>query len=154
MDTRRSFLYKSAAAATALSLQPVVAFSQPRSAAASSLRVGLIGVGLRGANHLRNLLQRDDVEVPAICDTDPERIRVATAMIQEAGKPRPKTFGEHAHSYRDLLALENVDAVVISTPWLWHTPIVMQLRSWRLSPPHRKANHSCEYKRPFFPPAP
>ena len=125
MDTRRSFLYKSAAAATALSLQPVVAFSQPRSAAASSLRVGLIGVGLRGASHLRNLLQRDDVEVPAICDTDPERIRVATAMIQEAGKPRPKTFGEHAHSYRDLLALENVDAVVISTPWLWHTPMAV-----------------------------
>ena len=125
MDTRRTFLYKSAAAATVIGLQPSIALGNQTKKSSYALRVGLIGVGLRGANHLRNLLNRGDVEVPAICDIDPERLRIASEMITEAGQGQPKTFGAHSHSYRDLLELENIDAVIIATPWLWHTPMAI-----------------------------
>ncbi len=33
-------------------------------------RIAINGIGLRGQNHLYNLLQRSDVVIPAICDTD------------------------------------------------------------------------------------
>ncbi len=93
--------------------------------AETPLRVGLIGVGLRGTNHLQNLLLREDVEITALCDTDPERLRLCAGLLDKAGKKKAATFGAHDHSYRDLLGLENVDAVVISTPWSWHTPMAV-----------------------------
>ena len=94
MQSRRSFLQKTALATTALGLFPAgqYAFNSTRDTA--PLRVGLIGVGLRGTNHLNNLLLR--------------------ACRGEAVERTP-----------DLLALENMDAVVISTPWQWHTPMAV-----------------------------
>ncbi len=84
------------------------------------LKVGLIGVGLRGTNHLKNLLARDDVRVTAICDIDPARIAIAKDLFDKSA-PVPAIFGKDEYHYRELLNLEEVDAVVISTPWLWHT---------------------------------
>ncbi|NNF18752.1 MAG: Gfo/Idh/MocA family oxidoreductase [Flavobacteriaceae bacterium] len=84
------------------------------------LKVGLIGLGLRGTNHLKNLLAREDVLVTALCDIDPARIEIAKEMFNK-GSASPKTFGENEYHYRELLNLEEVDAVIISTPWLWHT---------------------------------
>ena len=52
------------------------------------LRVGMIGVGLRGTNHLNNVLQRDDVLVTAICDVDPNRITIALEAIEKAGQKK------------------------------------------------------------------
>lgn len=87
----------------------------------SKLNVGLIGVGLRGTNHLNNLLLRDDVNIAAICDIDDSRIQLNLDAIDKKDHPKPKVFGEDEHDYRNLLALPEVDAVVIATPWLWHT---------------------------------
>ncbi|MDG1571126.1 Gfo/Idh/MocA family oxidoreductase [Robiginitalea sp. M366] len=124
MESRRSFLRKSAFGATALGIYPL---GQLQAAAPQTerLRVGLIGLGLRGTNHLRNLLLRDDVQVTALCDTDPARLELAAQALKEAGQAKAATFGAHEYSYRDLLAMEAVDAVVISTPWLWHTPMAV-----------------------------
>ncbi|MDC6350267.1 Gfo/Idh/MocA family oxidoreductase [Zeaxanthinibacter sp. PT1] len=84
------------------------------------LKVGLIGLGLRGTNHLKNLLAREDVLVTALCDIDPTRIEIAKEMFKK-GSDSPKIFSESEYHYRELLNLEEVDAVIISTPWLWHT---------------------------------
>ncbi len=85
------------------------------------LNVGMIGVGLRGTNHLQNLLLRKDVNITAICDIDASRITLAKDLISKAGGIPPKVFGSNDYDYRNLLALKEVDAVIISTPWLWHT---------------------------------
>lgn len=87
----------------------------------NKLNVGLIGAGLRGTNHLENLLLRKDINVTAVCDTDPLRIALAKDLIAKAGGKAPKTFGSNDYDYRNLLALAEVDAVIIATPWLWHT---------------------------------
>ncbi len=125
MQSRRSFLQKTALATTALGIFPAGQYAFTPTEQAGPLRVGLIGVGLRGTNHLSNLLLRDDVTITALCDTDPARLQLCTNLIGKAGKPKVQTFGEHVYSYRDLLALESVDAVVISTPWQWHTPMAV-----------------------------
>ncbi|MFX0555594.1 Gfo/Idh/MocA family protein [Maribacter sp. CXY002] len=85
------------------------------------LNVGLIGVGLRGTNHLNNLLLRKDVNITAICDIDSNRIDIAKDLIKKSNGKVPKVFGANEYDYRNLLELVDVDAVVISTPWLWHT---------------------------------
>jgi len=119
MSSRRDFIKKSAIIGTGIAMAPSMSFGMAKNE--KKLRVGLIGVGLRGTNHLNNVLQRADVLVTAICDTDPNRIAIALQRAEKYGKKKPKVFGKNDFDYRNLLELKEVDAVIISTPWLWHT---------------------------------
>lgn len=119
MNSRRNFIKKSSIAAAGISMAPNFTFGI--NLKKDKLKVGLIGVGLRGTNHLTNLLLRDDVIVSAICDIDPKRISLSLDAIDKAGQKKPEVFGNNDYDYRNLLELKDVDAVVISTPWLWHT---------------------------------
>ena len=121
MKSRRNFIKKSAILGVGITLAPSVAFGANVNKKEEKLKVGLIGVGLRGTNHLNNVLQRKDVLVTAICDIDPNRISIALGKIEKAGQKKPKVFGSSDLDYRNLLDLKNVDAVIIATPWLWHT---------------------------------
>ena len=119
MKSRRSFIKKSAIMGAGISLAPNLSFGMGSSQ--QKLRVGLIGAGLRGTNHLDNLLSRKDVLVTAICDIDPRRISIALDKIEKAGQKKPAIFSDNEYDYKNLLALKHVDAVIIATPWLWHT---------------------------------
>ena len=118
MNSRRNFIKKTAIVGAGIALAPnlTFGFNGPQ-----KLKVGMIGVGLRGTNHLNNLLLRDDILITAICDIDPRRIDIATNLIKKSGNKKPLVFGSNDFDYKNLLALKDVDAVIISTPWLWHT---------------------------------
>ncbi|WP_405410773.1 Gfo/Idh/MocA family protein [Maribacter sp. Asnod1-A12] len=119
MASRRSFIKNTSLAGMGLFAVP--GFAHNNFSPADKLNVGLIGVGLRGTNHLQNLLLRKDVNITAICDVDADRISIAKKYISEAKEKEPKVFGSNELDYKNLLALSDVDAVIIATPWLWHT---------------------------------
>ncbi|WP_405380087.1 Gfo/Idh/MocA family protein [Maribacter sp. LLG6340-A2] len=118
MASRRKFIKNTSMAG--LGLMAVPGFATQRFSAVDKINVGLIGVGLRGTNHLANLLLRKDVNVTAICDIDKDRIAIARKHITDAGGKMPKVFDANEHDYKNLLSLSDVDAVMIATPWLWH----------------------------------
>lgn len=121
MTSRRQFIRKTAIAGAGMSIVPHWVSAKHNSWDNEELRVGLIGVGLRGTNHLQNLLLRKDVRVTALCDIDPNRISLCRKLIAEAGKKAPLIFEKGPYDYRNLLENKEVDAVIIATPWLWHT---------------------------------
>lgn len=125
MNQRRNFIKKTAITSAGIAILPNLSLGITGKKAAQKLKVGVIGVGLRGTNHLVNLLKRDDVLVTAICDIDQNRITIAQNHIEKAGQKKAKAFGKNDLDYRNLLALEEVDAVVIATPWLWHTKMAV-----------------------------
>lgn len=87
-------------------------------------RVGLVGVGKRGSVHLRNLIAMD-VTIPAVCDVNADNLGAAVAAIQKAGAPRPEGYARGEEDFRRLMAREDLDAVVIASPWEWHTPMAV-----------------------------
>ena len=117
---RRDFIRKTAVASAGISLLPHLSYGMSKNKQ-QKLRVGLIGIGLRGTNHLNNLLNRDDVTITAICDIDSRRIKIAKNIFRKRDVNQPIVFGKNDYDYRNLLDLIDVDAVIISTPWLWHT---------------------------------
>lgn len=119
---RRSFLQTTAAAGIGVSLSPFSAFRGSRS---QSVRLGLIGVGARGTSHLRGLLRRDDVEIPAVCDVKSENLNRALDLVQQSGRERPDGYGDGDRAYRDLVARDDLDGILIATPWLWHVPMAV-----------------------------
>ena len=120
MKSRRDFVKTSTMLGAGLVLAPSMSFGMSNSTK-EKLNIALIGVGLRGTNHLTNLLQRTDITISAICDIDIKRINLCLEIIKKAAQPSPKTFGKDSLDYKNLLEDNSIDAVIISTPWLWHT---------------------------------
>jgi predicted dehydrogenase len=118
ITSRRDFIKKSAIGGLGLSLMPSLSFSTIKE---SKVRLGFIGVGLRGQGHLQLALQRSDVDVIAICDVQQRMIDMSHEHFKKAGKPLPQTINDGPYGYKKLLENKEVDAVIISTPWEWHT---------------------------------
>jgi predicted dehydrogenase len=121
MGSRRNFVKKAALASAGISIMPSLSFGSNSFFEGQKLRMAFVGVGERGIWHLTNAMKRKDVTIAAICDIDPDRINGALKAIEKAGYKKPKVFGSNDYDYRNLLELKEVDAVIISTPWLWHT---------------------------------
>jgi predicted dehydrogenase len=121
MGSRRDFVKKTTIIGTGIALAPHVTFGTSTNFFKDNLNVALIGVGLRGTNHLNNMLLRKDVNVVAICDIDERRNSIALDLMDKAGQKKPLVFGKDVYDYKNLLNLKLVDAVIIATPWLWHT---------------------------------
>jgi len=120
-QTRRKFIKNATLAGLGLTLFPYSTFAGDIKK--ERIKLAFIGVGLRGVNHLNNALRRNDVEITAICDTDLERLKISQDLIKKAGHKKAVEFGRDDYDYRNLLAIKDIDAVIISTPWLWHTPM-------------------------------
>ena len=116
--SRRDFIRTGSAAGIGLSLLsfPTILMGKDD----RKVKMGLIGVGLRGRNHLNLLLRRADVELVAICDIDANSLAKSQEMIKKAGKNSVKEFTGSETAYLKLLE-QDIDGVIIATPWLWHT---------------------------------
>lgn len=90
----------------------------------SRIGLGFIGVGMMGQGHVRLCLHYPEVQVLAVCDVDRWRRQHAKATAEEhyaAAKPSGTYRGCSAYNdLRDLLARDDLDAVVIATGDRWH----------------------------------
>jgi len=120
---RRNFVKKAVLAGIGISLTPHLSFAS--SLSSEKVRIGFIGVGGQGRSHLRNLLNRKDVLVPAFCDIDPEAVEKAQKMIVKAGHKKADVYDKNEYSYEKMLERDDLDGVIISTPWLWHTKMAV-----------------------------
>ena len=84
------------------------------------VKIGLIGVGLRGQSNLEILAKRDDVEIIAFADPQSIMLSAAQKILSKNNKPTAKEFSNGEYDYRNLLNDTGIDAVLISTPWEWH----------------------------------
>ncbi|PHI36004.1 alpha-N-acetylgalactosaminidase [Pseudoalteromonas sp. GCY] len=89
------------------------------------VRVGFIGVGQRGVGAVKHFCHLDGVEIKAICDTHQAVVDRAVKIVVDKGLPKPATYGKSDMDYRRMLARDDIDIVIISTPWKWHTPMAV-----------------------------
>lgn len=118
---RRDFVKNAGITAGFTILSPGSLFNQDQ-----RVKLGIIGVGLRGQSHLDLALRRKDVDVVAICDIDERMLQMSLDLIKKANKPVPKIFKGDPYAWRKLLELKEIDAVIIATPWEWHAPMCME----------------------------
>jgi predicted dehydrogenase len=120
LSSRRDFLKTSALAGAGLSILPSsVVFPENE----KRVKIGLIGVGFRGQSHLQMALSRNDVDVIAICDIQQRMVDLAMNIVAQSGKQKPQVLLDGPYGYKKLLENKDIDAVIISTPWEWHTPM-------------------------------
>lgn len=110
--------------ASSLTLLSVKAQAKPASKN-DKLNVAFIGVGARGTGQLRIALKRKDIEIIALCDIDDKNLNNACEMVKTAKQKTPQLFGKGENDYKNLLQIKDLDAVIVSTPWLWHTQMAI-----------------------------
>ncbi len=126
--TRRQFIRTAAITGAATSVATTSVFPAILTGAKpadTKVRLAFIGVGSRGRSHVEQALFRDDVEITAICDPAPEAISRTTAMIEKAGRKAPVAYGKGDEAFKDMLKRDDIDGVVIATPWEWHVPMAV-----------------------------
>src|SRR5690606_25210094 len=116
MDRRNFLKAGSVAAVGATMLNGEKLFARNK----NKIRLGFIGVGLRGRNHVAIALRRDDVEVVAICDTQEDSLAHCRKQFKEFNKKAPREYTGGVDAYKRMLDKERLDAVIIATPWQFH----------------------------------
>ncbi len=123
---RRKFLQSSALAGAGLAIPtaaaanvtaPSILSEKPK----SKINVGIIGSGFRGQSHIDLLLRRNDCEVTAVAEIDERMLGYTRKVFDKAGKKQPKYFTDGERDYLNLLQHPDLDAVMIATPWKWHS---------------------------------
>ncbi|HTS29275.1 MAG TPA: Gfo/Idh/MocA family oxidoreductase [Bryobacteraceae bacterium] len=92
-----------------------------------NVRLGLIGVGGRGNSLLDNFSAMPEVQVAALCDVVEDKVRRAQAKLERAGKQShtPALYHTSDYAFEQLLKRDDLDLVVVATPWTWHTPMAL-----------------------------
>jgi predicted dehydrogenase len=108
MESRRNFLKVTAAAAAA---------SRSILGANDRVRMGIIGTGTRGNQVHSSFIVNKDVEFVAACDVAKSRLDQFATKV--GGKIA--TYAD----WRKVIDSKDVDAVLITTPDHWHSPIMV-----------------------------
>ena len=115
--TRRRFFEDSLMAAAAVALPKTVLGADPTAVSANEkLTAAIIGCGIRGKAHARELAKLADCDVAWVCDPDLDRADEVGALLVELKRPMPRK----AQDLRVVLEDKSVDVVFIATPNHWH----------------------------------
>lgn len=120
---RKEFITSTGLAAASFAVMPSMDLFAGK--ADQKVKIAIIGVGLRGQNHLELLLTRDDVEVVAMCDIDDRMLTYAKEYVTKSGKKMPQIFTGDSYAWKKMLELKGLDGVIIATPWEWHKPMII-----------------------------
>ena len=86
------------------------------------LNIGVIGQGGRGFGLLKEIiLPREDINVLAVCDLYEDRREASAKAVKEAKGNDPLCTAD----YHEVLAMKEIDAVVVPTSWADHLCIAI-----------------------------
>lgn len=86
------------------------------------VRVGFVGLGMRGPSAVERWTHINGTQVMALCDHEKDRAEACNEILHKAGLPAADVYyGEDG--YKQLCERKDIDLVYIATDWLDHVPI-------------------------------
>lgn len=140
MHTRRHHLQQLISTAAFSSLGSLPGQETKRPAPSERVTLAVLGCGSQGTQDMRGFLQDERVQVVAVCDPEkasrrynrhfksafgrePARHLVDAHYGQQQGKTGSGGFCQAYEDFREVLARDDIDAVLIATPDHWHVPM-------------------------------
>ena len=90
-----------------------------------TVRVGFVGIGVKGSQHLGILMNMENVEIVAVCDILENQCREAQAQVVRLGKREPAAYFNGERDFVRMCEQEDLDLVYTATPWRWHTEVCL-----------------------------
>lgn len=85
-----------------------------------TVRVGFIGLGMRGPGAVQRFTHIPGVEIVALCDIRSERVEVAQEILRKSGLPAAAGYSDSADAWKELCERDDIDLVYIATDWKNH----------------------------------
>ncbi|MGQ0740390.1 MAG: Gfo/Idh/MocA family protein [Bacteroidota bacterium] len=89
-----------------------------------TVRIGVVGLGMRGSEAVERLSYIDGLEIKALCDKYPDRVAASQKTLEKMKRPKAKEYsGEEG--WKALCESNDIDLVYTPTPWHLHAPIAL-----------------------------
>lgn len=89
-----------------------------------TVRVGFVGLGMRGQSAVERFTHIPGVKIVALCDYEKERAEACQKFLTKASMPEAAVYSDEK-GYEELCRRDDVDLVYIATDWLHHFPVAM-----------------------------
>ncbi|HEX3007844.1 MAG TPA: Gfo/Idh/MocA family oxidoreductase [Bacteroidales bacterium] len=90
-----------------------------------TVRIGFIGLGMRGSGAPERISHIEGIEIKAICDIREELVKKMQQNLKEWGLPAAQEYYGKEDSWKQLCERPDIDLVYICTPWALHTPMAV-----------------------------
>lgn len=91
-----------------------------------TVRVGFIGLGMRGSEAVERYLKIPGAKVAAICDLHADRVEsVQKDIIQKVGLSKVPEYSNSENAWKELCDRDDIDLVYIATDWKHHAEMIL-----------------------------
>lgn len=85
-----------------------------------TVRVGFIGLGMRGPGAVERFAYIPGTKIVALCDLLPERVEKSQEILKKAGLPEAVSYSGTEDAWKQLCERDDIDLVYIATDWKHH----------------------------------
>lgn len=122
--SRKQFIGSSLMAAAGLSIVPSSVLGGRKVAPSDKISIGFIGTGRLSPTLANGMLALDNVDIVAASDVYKAKVDAFEALVtnhykEKTGQTDWSGFQTY-HNYEDMLARDDIDAIVVATPDHWH----------------------------------
>lgn len=96
-----------------------------RAPALDTVRVGFIGLGMRGPGAVERFTEIPGAKVVALCDQDEARVEVAQEILKGKGLPAAVGYAGNQEVWRELVERDDLDLIYIVTDWRNHAEMAL-----------------------------
>ncbi len=90
-----------------------------------TVRVGFIGLGMRGPGAVSRFTHIPGIEIVALCDLHPERVGKTQTLLEKASLPAAADYSGAEESWKELCQRDDIDLVYIATDWKRHADMMI-----------------------------
>lgn len=90
------------------------------------VRVGFIGLGMRGPGAVERFANIPGVEIKALCDLHADRVEKSQQILKKAGLPAATGYSGSYDAWKQLVNRDDIDLVYICADWKNHASMVIE----------------------------
>ena len=91
----------------------------------ATVRVGFIGLGMRGPGAVERFAQIEGTDVKGLCDVEADRVEACQKLLEKFGRPRAEGYSGSTEAYKAMCERDDIDLIYIATDWVHHVPLAL-----------------------------
>ncbi|HBK31691.1 MAG TPA: glycosyl hydrolase, partial [Porphyromonadaceae bacterium] len=90
-----------------------------------TVRVGFIGLGMRGPGAVQRFTHIPGTKIVALCDLHADRVEKSQQILDNAGLPRAAEYSGSVDAWKQLCKRDDINLVYIATDWKHHAEMMI-----------------------------
>ena len=83
-----------------------------------TVRVGFIGLGMRGPDAVERFSQIEGTDIRGLCDVEADRVEKCQKLLEKLGRPRATGYSGSIEAYKEMCDRDDIDLIYICTDWV------------------------------------